>query len=643
MDDVRAVGLAVGVHGLDIVVDQGLALAGHRAPVALGPVGGIGNVRALVGRPVVGGHRHRLPGADFRAPGVGLVLGRTHRPLTIQILAPLEGGALHAAHVVDERPHHEIGGRVRGLVPHLAAGVVGLALGRENAGTAMVAARIARDDFVGLGDGQIAGPGRIAVPRIGRVVVPIPIAARLAVEIEMPRLGRVVAEAPLDVVDVLGAGQIAVFHVVGGEHAVLGGHQHAPRIHVGHHAVAVLVGKPLLVVRRAAVDADPAPGLDVDHVVGIRRIQAQIVLHAGVFEIGVGIAHVHEGLVLAVPGIGVLHAVVVAVAVAQQQHRLRRVVVGRDVAAPHVFRLEGAVAAASVFVALVASRRHRDDLLDRAVRRIHIARVMRLVGPRRQHLRRRPHVLQALPGAAQVRRTAVAHLGLVRPARTSAVPREVVDGAEEMAVVHDHPFEPFGHQRGDHRVVEGAFRRPKALRIGAARVPSFLVLLLVQLDLHAHRFHAGQRHQAVVVGDPHHVQPRVARTGLQIVARVADVAAPARIIPPQRLVVLRQRPRIAHLRTAVARRPRHRARRPVAIAVVAVAIPHPLHAEIEPAVGIDRSRRFIGKINRLVHVPQMRHMDRHRLRRDRPEAQTHRHPSARDQLFHLMFSPPRPA
>ena len=370
----------------------------------------------------------------------------------------------------------------------------------------------------------------------------------------------------------------------------------------------------------------------MDNVVGARRVHIEIILYARMFEIGIGFAHLEKHFVLPVPRVGVLHSVIVAVTVAQKEHGIGGIVVHADVFGPHVFRLEGAVTAATVFISLVASRGHRDDFLDGLGGRIHPLDVMRLIRPRGQDLCRGPDILELDPGAAQLGGGGVLDFSRVDPARAGARPGEIGNRAEKVAVIHDDPLQAFLHQRGNHPFRERAFRRPKTLGV-LGGVPQLFVLLLVQTDLHLHRFLACERHQAVVIRDPDRVEAWIIPRCAKAVPRPIDRIVPrrARAESPEVVVVFGQRSRITHLRAPVLDAlvggglagilgPRRVCANPVAI-------PHALDAEVEATIGIDRLRRFVGVINRLMHVPEIGDMNgfrrKSRCRHTKEENQSH--------------------
>ncbi len=322
--DVAAVRVALRVHGLDEVVDQNLALARDAARILLRAARRVRHdvVRALHGRVPRVGHRNRAPRTDPGAAGVGLVFARSQRIQTVVVRAVAKPHVAQAADVVDVAPDVKVGRCRRGLVPHPSAGIVRIALGREHAGPLRVGSGVPIDHLVRLLHRAIAGARHVAVPRIRAVEVPVPVAGRLAVEIPVPRARGVVADPPLHVVHVRAQPEVAVLEGVGEDDAVLRGDEDGPRPPVRVLPVDVRRGEPFLEVRRAAIDPDPGTRLHVDHLVRVRRPLLEVVLHAREVEIVVVIAHVEEQIVLPVPRVGILHAVVVPVAVAQDQHRV---------------------------------------------------------------------------------------------------------------------------------------------------------------------------------------------------------------------------------------------------------------------------------------------------------------------------------
>jgi hypothetical protein len=84
---------------------------------------------------------------------------------------------------------------------------------------------------------------------------------------------------------------------------------------------------------------------------------------------------------------------------------------------------------------------------------------------------------------------------------------------------------------------------------------------------------------------------------------------------PEVVVVLGEGAGVTHLRTAV-RDPLvggrlHGVLWPCRVRADAVAVPDALHAEVEAPVRVGRLRRFIGVVDRLVHVPEVGHVERH--------------------------------
>lgn len=270
---------------------------------------------------------------------------------------------------------------------------------------------------------------------------------------------------------------------------------------------------------------------------------------------------------------------------------------------------------------------------------IHVLHVVRLVGPGGQDLGRRPDVRELDPFAAEGIRAAVDDVRRVGLAGAGRTPRKVGHRAEQMAVVHDHPFQSFFHQRRDDGFVERALRRPETLGIlGGA--PAILVLLLVQADLHDHGFLAGQRHQAVVVRDAHHVQARIAQGGFFVVARRLVVRGGV----AEGVRVFRQGTGIAALRTGVGHAPvvriAHGGGRPILIGVLAVAIEHAAHDAVGHAsVAVRHDGVFVGVVDRLVHVPEVRDVDRHRRRRHRADEDSACRPDRRPFRIHVRPLP----
>ena len=218
------------------------------------------------------------------------------------------------------------------------------------------------------------------------------------------------------------------------------GHKNGPRPAVRAFAVDVGGGQPLLKIRRTAVDADPGTGLDMNNIVRSGLICVEIILDAHEIEIVVVIAHIEKRAHLPVPGIGVLHPVIVPVTVTKNEHRMVAVPVHIRMRTPNILGLERAVSPAAILIALIAAGRHGDDFLRVAVGGINVLNVMRLVRPRREHLRWRPNILKLNPCAAEFCGGGVLNLGRIRSAGTRVRPREVRYGPEKMSIVHDHPL-----------------------------------------------------------------------------------------------------------------------------------------------------------------------------------------------------------
>ena len=260
------------------------------------------------------------------------------------------------------------------------AGVPNVALWRPDSGADAVGAGAAVDDFISFGDGEIRAAGGVAIPRIRAVEVPIPVAGGLGLQIEPPSLRGVGSDSPAHIVH-----RVVGFEIVGVDHTIRRGNEDGPGPKVGVLAIARVVFTPFVVVGGAAVDADPRAGLDVNRVVRGNGIQLEVILHGGVFEIRIRTRHVKKVAVLAVVGVGIEHPEIVAVAVAEDEHRALGVIVHGDIRAPNILGLEGAIAAARVFVALVASGGDGDDFFDiRAgwvARRVDVLDEARLVSP----------------------------------------------------------------------------------------------------------------------------------------------------------------------------------------------------------------------------------------------------------------------
>ena len=75
--------------------------------------------------------------------------------------------------------------------------------------------------------------------------------------------------------------------------------------------------------------------------------------------------------------------------------------------------------------------------------------------------------------------------------------------------------------------------------------------------------------------------------------------------------------------------------RPIAVAAIAIAIPDiAFDVEIETSVCVRIPDRFVRVINRLVHMPQMRHVDRNRMRK-RSQAGNEGKGKQNETIFHF--------
>ena len=487
------------------------------------------------------------------------------------------------------------------------AGIPNVALRRPDRRPHPIHTRTTGNDLAGLGNRQICTPGGIPVPRIRPVEIPVPVAGGFRLQVVAPGLSCVGADAPADVVQ-----GVVAFQVVGMDHTVGRRNQHRPGPKVGMLAVPGIVFPPLVIKGRAAVDAHPGSRLDMDDVVGRDGIELQVILHRGVLKIRIGPDHIEKVAVLPVVGVGVEHAEVVAVAVAKHQHGPLGVVVDPDMLRPNVLRLEGPVAAPRIFIPFVSARRNRNDALHAGVGwiapGIHILHETGLIPPGSRHPRRRPDVVELDPLAAERCRIRIQLVGLVRSDAGGRRPRVALASAVEMPVVHDDPLDSLVHQGGDHIHVEGALRGPESLGIAAAGVPDILVSLLVQAHLHAHRLLGGERHERVVVGDADQIQTRVIARGAQTVASPSVMVAPTCAIEP--IHVFHEGSRKTHLHAGVGDVSAllDGVLRPLPVGA-GPRVVHPAHAEVEATVAVGLVHRLVRKINRLMHVPQIRDMN----------------------------------
>jgi hypothetical protein len=112
-----------------------------------------------------------------------------------------------------------------------------------------------------------------------------------------------------------------------------------------------------------------------------------------------------------------------------------------------------------------------------------------------------------------------------------------------------------------------------------------------------------------MVGDADKIESRIVPRGAKPVASPAVMISPTLAV--EAVHVFHERSGETHLHTGVrdVRSLLHRILRPFTVSTGS-RIVHPAHAEIEEACVVGLIDRFIRIINRLMHVPQIGHMDR---------------------------------
>ena len=207
-------------------------------------------------------------------------------------------------------------------------------------------------------------------------------------------------------------------------------------------------------------------------------------------------------------------AVVVAIVVQHDEHRMGSVGVVGDVLVHHLVVEKRAVAAATVFVAFVAGGGDDDHARDRAGVGIDVLRVVRLVAERRAYAAGSPQVIELHPGTAAVGRIRIDLVGGVRCEQAGIVRMRIaVAGAIEVDIVDQYPIDAFGDERRNHARGEGRLGREHAGGIIAAAGPRLAVDVLVQLDLHSQVLLVEQRHQRMVIAERNQIEPAVAEAG----------------------------------------------------------------------------------------------------------------------------------
>jgi hypothetical protein len=369
----------------------------------------------------------------------------------------------------------------------------------------------------------------------------------------------------------------------------------------------------------------------VDHVAGRHRKPVEVVLDRRHVVIGIGGGPVHHVLEVAVVVRLGSAAVVVAVVVQDDEQRPVRVGVELLVLIHHLLVLQGPIAAAAVFISLVAGPRHGHDLLRGPRVWIDVLHLVRPVAERRAHLARGPEIVELHPRPARSGGVRIDGVGAIRGVEVGRIRvRVVLRGPVEVDVVHDRPVEPLGHERGDHPRAEGGLGRKVALGVRHTRAEGVLGGELVELDLHPQVAGVEQGAERVVLREPDQVEPGIAPGRGQrprLAVRLLPVV-PLRVAGRLEIVeVLDQRPGERHARPEMGERgadldgvlgPGRVGPQPLVVDVD--------DGEREPARVGRLDDALAGVVDRLVHVPEEADLHRGLLGdgRHRPEPRNHR-------------------
>ena len=533
----RAGDLPIVVHGLNVIVQQYIAVSRHLGIIEVGY--GRGQHREVYLRIIevvapgecAAGHGYIYPTPHTRAAGIGLVGVVIQGIPAVAVLAHLQGHTPQAGDVMDKGPDPEVRRAIDLLVAVkgaevLAARVVGIALGEPDGGTDGIIRRLVHR--LGPGHSLVAGHRGLELHVQGLAVVHVAAVQRTEEEVPGPLQ---VARAGLGIVNTAQVRRPG--HGLGGEDMVGGRSDHRPVALVlgpagGQIHLSRLVDQGPVPVQEegsaeVAVGIDPGAALHMDQIIRRGRMIAEILLNCGGRIAGPGRGIDEVGRALQVIAVATAKGIVPVMG-QEQQHGLLGIIVGLE-----VVEVTHAEAGVAILPRFGLGGGHYNDSGLRTSCRIDIAGAVGLVGKgygigRRDAPIDLHSVIIALGGILPV---CLVGGGDVVSAR-ALDPGIILAGPGNVGVGDHHPLKARFHKHGNEVLRKGHLRGEEALgdRPGT---PDTLIDVLIEGYLHPRHLEVHQRQQGVMEGKDHHIQAGMTAAGLPGAGLLEAVGPASRI------------------------------------------------------------------------------------------------------------------